>query len=245
MNQAQRIVLLNKNYIEAVEDGKNLGYKIVPIEHNNLEKYYILLTPITGLYKNQRYVLEMHTTYGTGEKYIFPDNPPKMQFLTKIYHVNIATTGTICLDVFKEYDKWSPMNKFNSVIQSIILLLQFPNPSSPFNVEASRVWAACNEGYKNVNNSSCNDEDTVIASCFKTYIDVAKKIESENDLARFAQWFPELSPHKNVEHEALLLEQLEEQKAMYQFNIAKQAKKETEKKKPDASKPPRWARHQK
>jgi len=66
----------------------------------------------------------------------YPFKPPKINFLTKIFHPNIAITdGEICVDILKE--KWSPGNTINSVILSIISLLNDPNPNSPLNNEAA------------------------------------------------------------------------------------------------------------
>ncbi|EJT99600.1 ubiquitin-conjugating enzyme [Dacryopinax primogenitus] len=66
----------------------------------------------------------------------YPMAPPKVRFLTKIYHPNIDKLGRICLDILK--DKWSPALQIRTVLLSVQALLSSPNPDDPLATDVAK-----------------------------------------------------------------------------------------------------------
>ncbi|KAG0436444.1 Ubiquitin-conjugating enzyme E2 11 [Dictyocoela muelleri] len=67
----------------------------------------------------------------------YPFSPPKVRFLTEIYHCNIKN-GDICLDILKK--EWSAALTISKVLLSISSLLSDPNPLDPLNSEAAHLY---------------------------------------------------------------------------------------------------------
>ena len=102
---------------------------------------YLRFTIAQGIYAGETHVLQIKFIYGgLGDRKTYPRDAPNVLFMTPIFHTNIATGGSICLDVIKS-DKWSPLYGINAIFTSIIVLLDVPNTNSPFNVDASRAYS--------------------------------------------------------------------------------------------------------
>jgi len=68
----------------------------------------------------------------------YPNKPPTVKFLTKLFHPNVYTNGAICLDILQ--NQWSPIYDVAAILTSIQSLLTDPNPNSPANVEAAKLY---------------------------------------------------------------------------------------------------------
>lgn len=68
----------------------------------------------------------------------YPSHPPEVTFKTPIFHPNVYKNGDICLDILKS--NWSPVFDVSNILVSIQSLLNDPNPKSPANGEAAKLF---------------------------------------------------------------------------------------------------------
>ncbi|EEC44424.1 ubiquitin-conjugating enzyme 1 [Phaeodactylum tricornutum CCAP 1055/1] len=76
----------------------------------------------------------------------YPFEPPKMKFLTKVWHPNISSqTGAICLDILK--DQWSPALTIKTALLSLLALMCSPEPGDPQDAEVAKMYMGNREEF--------------------------------------------------------------------------------------------------
>jgi ubiquitin-conjugating enzyme E2 D/E len=133
MREFQEIRSLMEN------DQHNLIYSVSPAEDNLFEWSGFIFGPTESPYEGGAFRIRVQFP----PKY--PFKPPKIQFETKIYHPNISSSGSICLDILK--DKWSPALTLSKVLMSLSSLLTDPNPSDPLEPQVANVYNTNIEKY--------------------------------------------------------------------------------------------------
>lgn len=81
----------------------------------------------------------------------YPFAPPTFKFIRPIYHPNIYADGKLCISILHApgedeqsgelaSERWSPLQGVESVLRSVLLLLDDPEISSPANVDAGVMY---------------------------------------------------------------------------------------------------------
>lgn len=82
----------------------------------------------------------------------FPNLPPEMTFTTPMWHPNVFPDGKVCIsilhppgeDKLNEQEtadvRWRPILGVESIILSVISMLNEPNNDSPANIDAAVMW---------------------------------------------------------------------------------------------------------
>lgn len=81
----------------------------------------------------------------------YPHQPPTFKFQRKITHPNIYPDGKLCISILHApgedeqsgelaSERWSPLHSVESVLRSVLLLLDDPEINSPANVDAGILY---------------------------------------------------------------------------------------------------------
>jgi ubiquitin-conjugating enzyme E2 A len=108
------------------------GVNGAPLDQDIMKWHAVIFGPDETAWEDGTFKLYLEFT----EEY--PNKAPTVKFLTKMFHPNIYADGSICLDILQ--NQWSPIYDISAILTSIQSLLCDPNPSSPANSEAARLY---------------------------------------------------------------------------------------------------------
>lgn len=133
--------------------------KAIPSFHIELEDDNIFLWNIGVMVLNEDSVY--HGGYFKAQMKFpqdYPFSPPTFKFTPAIYHPNVYRDGRLCISILHQggdptsdepdAETWSPAQTVETVLISIVSLLEDPNPSSPANVDAAVDWRKRPEAYR-------------------------------------------------------------------------------------------------
>ena len=76
----------------------------------------------------------------------YPNKAPDVRFVNKVFHPNVYNDGTICIDILQHH--WSPIYDVSAILTSLQSLLCDPNPNSPANSTAAKLFVDNPKEYK-------------------------------------------------------------------------------------------------
>jgi ubiquitin-conjugating enzyme (huntingtin interacting protein 2) len=115
---------VQKELVEIERDKKLSGVSIEISEGDLTRMRGTINGPVGTPYEGGIFVVDIQLPSA------YPFEPPKMQFVTKVWHPNVSSqNGAICLDILK--DQWSPALTLKTALLSLQALLSTPEPDDP------------------------------------------------------------------------------------------------------------------
>lgn len=129
---------LNKNPVE--------GFSAGVIDESDIYKWEVMVigppdTPYEGGFFKSHLIFPKD----------YPVKPPKLKFISEIWHPNIDKDGYVCISILHEAgddkygyesasERWLPVHTVETIMLSVISMLSDPNDESPANVDAAVEW---------------------------------------------------------------------------------------------------------
>ncbi|CAF1122683.1 unnamed protein product [Rotaria sordida] len=118
--------------LQKIQSEELPGINATPVD-NDMRVWNALIDgPADTCYEDGLFTLRMEFTD------TYPLTPPNVRFTCKMFHPNVYADGSICLDILQR--NWSPTYDVCAILTSIRSLLNDPNPNSPANNEAAKLF---------------------------------------------------------------------------------------------------------
>jgi ubiquitin-conjugating enzyme E2 L3 len=101
-------------------------------DESNLLSWSVLIVPESAPYSKGAFRVRLDFPAE------YPFKPPRLVFTTKIYHPNVDDKGQVCLPIISA-DNWKPATKTDQVLQSLVSLVNEPEPEHPLRADVAEV----------------------------------------------------------------------------------------------------------
>jgi len=109
-------------------------FRDIQVDESNILLWNGLIVPDQAPYNKAAFKIEINFPAE------YPFKPPKVTFKTKIYHPNIDEKGQVCLPIISA-ENWKPATKTDQVIQSLVALIQEPEPEHPLRADLAEEFS--------------------------------------------------------------------------------------------------------
>ncbi|XP_003225160.2 ubiquitin-conjugating enzyme E2 L3 [Anolis carolinensis] len=127
----------SRRLMKELEEIRKCGmknFRNIQVDEANLLTWQGLIVPDNPPYDKGAFRIEINFPAE------YPFKPPKITFKTKIYHPNIDEKGQVCLPVISA-ENWKPATKTDQVIQSLIALVNDPQPEHPLRADLAEEYS--------------------------------------------------------------------------------------------------------
>jgi len=143
--QAQGLLLLRREF-EKLQKEPDSGFSAGLVDEDDyLNWEVIIIGPPDTFYEGGWFKAKL--TFPPE----YPQRPPKMKFVSKMWHPNISKDGDVCISILHEpgednwgyesaAERWKPVHSATSIIVSVISMISEGNDESPANVDAAVQW---------------------------------------------------------------------------------------------------------
>jgi len=140
MTKSAAALQLQKELKEIINDPLN-DYCKVELENDSLFEWNIWFTGPPGT-DYEGGIFHSQMTFPSD----YPFSPPSLKLISDFWHPNVYKNGPVCISILHTPDpmnpdengqNWTPAQRVETVIISVISMLSDPNFSSPANIDAS------------------------------------------------------------------------------------------------------------
>jgi ubiquitin-conjugating enzyme E2 L3 len=104
------------------------SFRDIIVDESNILNWRGLIVPDKVPYNKGAFRIEINFPAE------YPFKPPRITFKTRIYHPNIDEKGQVCLPIISTQN-WKPVTKTDQVIQSLVSLVNDPEPDHPLRTD--------------------------------------------------------------------------------------------------------------